>query len=317
MTCHKCDQKSVIELQHGDLCKNHFLSYFEEKVFKTTNKYNLIQRDDKICVATSGGKDSLTVLYLTKKFLEKNNIPSDTLFALAVDEGIHDYREKTLVDLCKFCTEQAIKLEIVSYKSEFGHTLNEAYPVINKGTNKKPCNICGVWRRYSLNKYARKLGATKVVTGHNLDDEAQAIIMNLFKANTALAAHLGPISGVQEHNLFVPRVKPLYLCPEKEVKLYTILKGFQVQFAECPYTKEGYRSQIQDMLNEFEAKYKGTKQGIVNSFLDMLPALKEREMKNSEREGTRSIQECTNCGEPAHADVCNACTFTEVLRHER
>ena len=234
MVCHKCPEKSVIELQHGDLCKNHFLSYFEEKVFKTINKYNLIGRNDKICVAASGGKDSLTVLYLTKKYLEKNNIPADTLFALAIDEGIHNYREKTLVDLRKFCTEHNIRLEIVSYKEEFGHTLNEAYPVINKGTNKKPCNICGVWRRYSLNKYARKLGATKVVTGHNLDDEAQAIIMNIFKANTSLAAHLGPISGVQEHSLFVQRVKPLYLCPEKEVKLYTILKRFQVQFVECP-----------------------------------------------------------------------------------
>ena len=316
MTCHKCPEKSVIELQHGDLCKNHFLSYFEEKVFKTINKYNLVGRKDRICVATSGGKDSLTVLYLIKKYLEKNNISSDTLFALAVDEGIHNYREKTLVDLRKFCSEHDIRLEIVSYKEEFKHTLNEAYPVINKGTNKKPCNICGVWRRYSLNKYARKLGATKVITGHNLDDEAQAIIMNLFKANTALAAHLGPISGVQEHNLFVQRIKPLYLCPEKEVKLYTILKGFQVQFAECPYSKEGYRSHIQDMLNGFEAKYKGTKQGIVNSFLDLLPALKEKEIKNRGEDGTGSIQECTSCGEPAHANICNACTFVEVLRHE-
>lgn len=317
MACHKCDQKSVIELQHGDLCKNHFLSYFEEKVFKTINKYNLIRRDDKICVAASGGKDSLTVLYLTKKFLEKNNISTDTLFALAIDEGIQDYREKTLVDLRTFCSEHDIRLKIVSYKDEFGHTLNEAYPVINKGTNKKPCNICGVWRRYSLNKSARNLGATKVVTGHNLDDEAQAIIMNIFKANTALAAHLGPISGVQEHNLFVPRVKPLYFCPEKEVKLYTLLKGFHLQFAECPYAREGYRSQIQDMLNEFESKYKGTKQGIINSFLDLLPALKEKEMKNGGKEGAGSIKECTTCGEPAQAEVCNACKFVEVLQHER
>src|SRR3989344_6999588 len=102
MVCHKCPEKSVIELQHGDLCKNHFLSYFEEKVFKTITKYNLIERNDRLCVATSGGKDSLTVLYLTKKFLEKNNIPSEGLFALAVDEGIHHYREKTLMDLQKF-----------------------------------------------------------------------------------------------------------------------------------------------------------------------------------------------------------------------
>lgn len=312
MTCHKCSEKSVIELQHGGLCKNHFLSYFEDRVFKTINKYNLIGRKDKLCVAASGGKDSLTVLYLTKKFLEKNNIPTDTLFALAVDEGIHNYRGKTLADLRTFCAEHRIRLEIVSYKDEFGHTLQEAYPIVNKDTKKKPCNICGVWRRYSLNKYARKLGATKVITGHNLDDEAQAIVMNLFKANTSLAAHLGPISGVQAHDLFVQRVKPLYLCPEKEVKLYTVLKGFQVQFAECPYSQDGYRSQIQDMLNEFEAKYKGTKQGIINSFLDLLPALKEREMKSE----TRTVQECKECGEPAHGDICNSCKIMGVLKHE-
>lgn len=312
MDCHQCEHKAVIELQHGSVCKNHFLDYFEDKVFKTIRKYNLIGRADKICVAASGGKDSLTVLHLTKKFLEKTNLPTDDLFALAIDEGIHNYREKTLEDLRKFCSEHKIKLEIVSYRQEFGRTLSEAYPVISKGTGKKPCNICGVWRRYSLNKYARRLGATKVVTGHNLDDEAQAIVMNLFKANAGLAAHLGPVSGVQEHRLFVPRVKPLYLCPEKEVKLYTLLKGFQVQFAECPHARDGYRSQIQDMLNEFEAKYKGTKQGIISSFLDMLPALKERETKRTD--GT--IQECTECGEPAHGDVCNACKIVEVLRHE-
>src|SRR3989338_6994516 len=309
MTCHKCPEKSVIELQHAGLCKNHFLSYFEEKVFKTINKYNLIGRSDLICVATSGGKDSLTVLYLTKKYLEKNNIPIDTLFALAVDEGIHNYREKTLVDLRAFCTEHNVRLEIVSYKKEFGHTLNEAYPVINKGTNKKPCNICGVWRRYSLNKHARELGATKVITGHNLDDEAQAIIMNMFKANTALAAHLGPISGVQDHDLFVRRVKPLYFCTEKETRLYAWLKGFTIEFTECPYAREGYRANVQEMLNNFEQQYAGTKQGIVNSFLAILPLLKEKELPGQKN----SIQLCQECREPAQGEICNACKIQRVL----
>ena len=67
MACTKCEHKAVICLQHGNLCKSHFIDYFEEKVFKTINKYQLIGRDEKLCVAVSGGKDSLTVLYLTKK----------------------------------------------------------------------------------------------------------------------------------------------------------------------------------------------------------------------------------------------------------
>jgi len=306
MNCSKCNEKAVICLQHGNLCKQHFLNYFEEKVFKTIKKYQLIDRKDKICIAASGGKDSLTVLYLVKKYLQKNRFNCD-LFALIIDEGIEGYREHTVKDLESFCKKNEIELKQVSSKKEFGYTLDEAYPIVTKETKKKPCNICGVWRRYLINKYARKNGATKLVTGHNLDDEAQAVIMNLFKANTKLAAHLGPMSGVQEHPLFVRRIKPLYLCTEKETRLYVILKGFEVKFTECPYAQEGYRAQIRDMLNDFEQKYKGTKQGIINSFLDLLPLLKEKENETGE------ISICEKCQEPANQTVCNACKISEVI----
>ncbi|MDP3697984.1 MAG: TIGR00269 family protein [Nanoarchaeota archaeon] len=311
MSCSKCQNSAVIALQHGGLCKNHFIDYFEEKVFKTINKYQLIGRNEKLCVAVSGGKDSLTVLYLTKKYLEKNNLPTNNLIALAVDEGIDNYREKTLVDLKKFCQEHAVPLTIVSFEQELGKTLDKAYPIINKDTNKRPCNVCGVWRRYLLNKHAKKLGADKVITGHNLDDEAQAIIMNMFKANTKLAGRLGPISGLEEHDLFVQRVKPLYFCAEKEVRLYALLQKFQIEFTECPYSKEGYRHHIQEMLNDFEQKYKGTKQGIVNSFLTMLPLLKDQENQTAETK----IRSCSKCQEASNKDICNACVMKETIQN--
>lgn len=306
MGCEKCQKKSVIELQHGSLCKNHFINYFEDKVFKTIKKYDLIKPTDKICVAASGGKDSLTVLYLTKKYCEKNGIPAKTLFALAIDEGIKNYRSKTLNDLKTFCKKHHLFLNIVSNQEEFGKTLDESYPIINKGTKKKPCNVCGVWRRYLLNKYSRKFGANKIVTGHNLDDEAQAIIMNLFKANTKLAGRLGPISGEKEHDLFIQRVKPLYFCTDKEVRLYALLKKFEVQFIECPYSHSGYRYQVQEMLNDFENKFKGTKQGIIKSFLSLLPKLSTEDQE---------IKTCSICQEAANQDVCNACKMKELIQN--
>ncbi len=310
VNCMNCQNKAVVTLQHGSLCKSHFIKYFENKVFKTINKFRLIDRNDKLCIATSGGKDSLTVLYLTKKYLENYNIPTDNLFALVIDEGIKNYRGKTIEDLKVFCKNLNIKLHSASNEEEFGKTLDEAYPIINKGTKKKPCNVCGVWRRYLLNKYSRKYGATKIITGHNLDDEAQAIMMNHFKANIKLAGRLGPISGIQENDLFVQRVKPLYLCSEKEVRLYTLLKKFQVQYTECPYSREGYRYQVQEMLNDFENKYKGTKQGIVNSFLAILPLLQEKEKGLQEK-----IQKCQSCNEAANTDICNACKMKEVIQN--
>lgn len=329
MACSKCDNKEVTALQHGNLCKKHFINYFEDKVFRTINRFQLLGRGEKICVAASGGKDSLAVLYLTKKYLKKNNLPANNLFALAVDEGIENYREKTLVDLKKFCQEHSIPLHIVSFKEELGKTLDNAYPIINLDANKKPCNVCGVWRRYLLNKYARKLGAAKLVTGHNLDDEAQVIVMNIFKANTKLAARLGPVSGTGENELFTQRVKPLYFCAEKEVRLYALLKGFQIQFVECPYSQEGYRHQVQKMINEFENKYKGTKQGIVNSFLDLLPLLQENKGRSrlsdaketkpyltKDKRTMEQIQSCKICKEASNQETCNACRMKEIIKDE-
>ncbi len=311
LNCHKCDQKAVIKLQHGGMCKQHFITYFEDKVLKTINKFQLIRYDDKICVAASGGKDSLTVLYLVKKYLQKNNFPLENLNALIINEGIADYREKTLQDLKDFCKQYDIKLTIASFEKQFGKTLDEAFPIINKETKKKPCNICGVWRRYLLNKHAKELGATKLVTGHNLDDESQAIMMNMFKANTKLAAKLGPISGVEDHTDFVRRVKPLYFCSEKETRLYTFLKGFKVEYTECPNVNQSYRAEVRDLLNTFEEKFPGTKTGIINSFLDLLPLLKQREIKI--KDNVTKIKSCEQCQEPCNGMVCNACKLKNTL----
>lgn len=302
MKCIRCEEKAVIELQHGSLCPFHFLDYFEKKVFKTIKKYRLIPREEIICVATSGGKDSLTVLYLTKKYLQINHL-NNKLFALVINEGINEYREKNIQNLRLFCKKIGITLISIDTKAEFGFSLDEAYPFFSESENLKPCHVCGIWRRYLLNKIARKNQAKILVTGHNLDDEAQAILMNIFKANTSLTSRLGPKSGQKEHDLFVQRVKPLYFCTEEEVKLYTLLKKFKVNYCHCPYSNKGYRYQVKQLLNTFEQKFPGTKQGIIRSFL-ALPEIKEEK---------ETIQSCQKCLEPANKPVCNACTMKDKI----
>ena len=62
----------VFKLQNGKkLTKVEFIKYFENKVFKTIRKFNLFELEDKLVVALSGGKDSITALYLTQKFLKR------------------------------------------------------------------------------------------------------------------------------------------------------------------------------------------------------------------------------------------------------
>ena len=296
-----CPQKPVIMLPSGEsLCKGHFTEYFENKAFKTITKFSLIGKEEHIGIALSGGKDSITLLNILKKLQSRN--PKIRLTALAINEGIHGYRDKTLATAKKACEKNGIPLHICSYEKEFGMPLDEMLRVLDV----KPCTICGIFRRYLLNKKSKELGFTKIATGHNLDDEAQSILMNQFRNDLSASARLGPISGVKENSGFITRIKPLYLCTEKEVATYAFLNGLLDTFTECPNVSKSYRAQVRDMLNGFEAKFPGTKYGIVNSFLQMLPELKER-FKNAE------MSSCTECGEPASKDKCNACRFTERL----
>lgn len=301
---------AVYKLQNGkEIGPGEFVKYFEDKVFKTIRKFDMFSFDDQVVVAVSGGKDSITVLYLVHKYLSRKNLQGN-IKALAIDEGIEGYRPPTLEFLEGFCKELGVELHINSYKNMFGSTQDNNVKVLKeKGKNISPCNICGTFRRTSLNTGARDLGATKVVTGHNVDDEAQNILLNIFKNNGKILPRLGPVNGVVGDEKFIPRVKPLYFCTEKEVRLYTILKGFDVGFDECPYSRDSFRQHIGDMLNKMEDDHKGIKHSVVNFYLETQGALQEAYMQEHGGEVTY----CSQCGEPSQKKVCNTCEMKELV----
>lgn len=301
MTCKKCKENPVIALPNSKikLCKSCFLKYFEKKALKTMSKYDMFEKQDKeIAVAVSGGKDSFSLLYLLNKLAERKRVIN--LKVIAVDEGIKGYRD--LRNVKKYCKENKIELYIYSFKKEFGMTLDE----IIKKTNMKPCSVCGVLRRFLLNSKARDLKAKKIATGHNLDDEAQSVLMNQFRGNIERSARLGPVTGILKDSRFVRRVKPFYFLTEKEVTAYCFLKKLPVEYGECPYATSSYRAEVRDMLNEFAIKHGQTKHAIINSFLDILPLLKEKFA------GIK-IRGCKNCGEPCSGEVCKVCDFLQHL----
>ncbi len=305
MQCSRCDGKAVYQTTGQAFCKEHFFNYFENKVFRTIKKYKLLERDDNVCVATSGGKDSLAVLYMTMKYCRKYGIK---FFALAIDEGIKDYRDHTLTDLSTFCSKYDIEMNVVSFKDKFGSGLDDlTEKAINK-FGKKPCTVCGILRRSLLNKGSRELGATKLVTGHNLDDEAQSFMMNLLKGNMGHNAALGPITGFNKNANFIPRVKPLYLISEKETRLFAFLKGFDVHFNECPNIHLSFRASVRDQINEIENKNPGSKNGMINAFLEVLPMLKDKYRKEK-----KEFSFCSKCGEPCSGEICNTCKLEDEL----
>ncbi|MEA3378624.1 MAG: TIGR00269 family protein [Nanoarchaeota archaeon] len=303
MTCKKCELEPVYKLSSGvKLCKSCFLKYFEKKVRKTIRIYNLIKKGDKVIVAVSGGKDSSTILEILSKLHLKNKIFE--LVAVSIDEGIGPYRKKTIKKAEKICKKLGIKHYIFSFKKEFGYSLKE----IMKKLQIKPCTACGVLRRYLLNKKARELNANKLVIGHNLDDEAQTILMNQFKRKMNLSARLGPLNGLKDDARFIRRIKPLYLMLEKETATYAFLKGLMGSSSICPYSHEAFRDDVKKMLNDFEHKYHGTKNSIITSFLEVLPLLKNKYQTDE------PINRCLDCGEATTSDFCQACKILKSLK---
>ena len=299
-----CNEKSLIALTSGErLCKNHFIEYFENKVFKTIRQFELVEKEENLGIALSGGKDSLTVLHILNKLSRQN--PKIKLNAIAIDEGIEGYRDKTLKTADGFCQKNQINLHIFSYKEEFGLTLDEMLKILDV----KPCTICGIFRRYLLNKKSREMKLTKLATGHNLDDECQSILMNQLKNTIQASARLGPKVGLVHHERFVQRIKPLYLCTEKEVTTYAYVNGLLDDFNECPNAVHSFRAKVRDMMNEMEQKFPGTKYSIASSFLQILPLLKQQF-----RDGI--IKSCKQCQEPSANDICNACTYLERLKNK-
>ncbi len=275
-------------------CREHFIRWFEGRVRSTIRRFSFFGPKENIVVAVSGGKDSMAALYFLNKLSKK--VPGWKVSALLIDEGIKGYREHTRKFFEKYCRENNVPYRVISFKEEFGATLDEIVRIgKEKGLPYLPCTYCGVFRRYLLNKGAREMGATVLVTAHNLDDIVQTFLMNILRGDVERIKRLVPKTAAI-HPKLVPRVKLFYEIPEKETALYAYLNGIYPPFVECPYAPQGVRWDIRKFINAMEERTPGTKFRMLRALLDIIgePAKPK-------------IYTCKICGEPASNEICRAC----------
>jgi len=278
-----------------------FIDKFEDRFKKTIEENNLFTKKSRILVACSGGKDSTVALYLIKKL-------GYNVEALTIDLGIGDYSKKNLENTRNFCKIHNIKLNESSFTEHFGCSkCNIERTLKNNGVCLNSCSICGVLRRYLLNKLARELKFDVIVTGHNIDDEAQAILMNFLRNNMPMQSRLGPKSGLIKDAKFVPRVKPLYFSFEDDIRKYSKMHNFELMYEKCPCMADSFRNKVREMINSLPNPQE-VKQNIVDNFIKMLPKLKEKYLK----EGKLCI--CEACGEPSSEKICTTCRLIQKLK---
>ena len=272
---------------------------FNDKIFTRINNLirdcELIREGELIAVALSGGKDSVLTLHALKNYQQYLDFD---LVAISVDEGIEGYRQHGIDAAVQNAQDLDVELVQKSFKQEEGFALDDIYSDF-----KSACIPCGVFRRNILNKTAYELGAVKIATGHNLDDEIQSFLMSFARGDTIKFSKFGPELDVI-HPKLVPRIKPLWNTPEKEVGMWAVLNNINIHLDECPYSHLSLRAKIKEFLNVSEDKYPGVKANVMKSFQEIL---------DFENDIATHLNECEVCGEPTSSSVCKACELKDLI----
>lgn len=245
--CHISRALVIRPKNHQKLCKTCFISIFETEIHNTITTNTLFYPGERIAIGASGGKDS-TVLASVLKTLNERYDYKLNLCLLSIDEGIKGYRDDSLETVKRNALQYEMPLEIVGYDDLYGWTMDQVVEQIGRKGN---CTYCGVFRRQALDRGAARLGITHVVTGHNADDIAETVMMNLLRGDLprlARATSIVTASSASE----IKRSKPLKYAYEKEIVLYAHHKRLDYFSTECIYSPEAFRGSARALIKNLE-----------------------------------------------------------------
>jgi uncharacterized protein (TIGR00269 family) len=270
----------------------------------------MLRRGERVGVAVSGGKDSLSLLKMLQEMNQTSpSGPTYELVALTVDEGVRGYREEAIDHARALCDELGVEQVVVSYSGLFGFSLDQALDWKDE-REISSCSMCGVFRRRSIDEAAVRAKVSVVDTAHNLDDYIQTFMMNLLHGDVERLGWLDP--STYDDDFPVRRVKPFTEVYEEEVALYAFLSKIPFQSASCPYMHEGLRSEVRDYLNELEARHPGMKNVLLNSALEVTSKI-SKTGKGGEAKPSKTTVPCTRCGKPSSHGICGVCRMTEIV----
>ncbi len=290
--CSLCREPAVVRLTDPErrLCAAHFIEDVEARVLTALTREQMVAPGDRVAVGLSGGKDSTALLLLLHRFLSTLGA---TLVAATVDEGIAGYREETLKAAESLTTELGVEHTIVTFADLFGNDLDR----LLVGREAQGCTVCGVLRRRALAEAVKRTSATKLATGHNLDDEAQSVLMNVLRGDLP---RLVSDTSTGQPGHFVPRIKPLAVLSEKEIVTYLLLRGYYRDLPECPYAGTALRSEVRTMLAGLEHRHPGT--------MACLMRFRDGARRSAgPAASTGVLGTCRICGELTSGEVCQVC----------
>lgn len=297
-------------------CRECFFHVFEEEVHETIVRARLFAPGDRVAIGASGGKDS-TVLAHVLTTLNARHGYGIELVLLSIDEGITGYRDDSLETVKRNQQQYALPLTVLGYKDLYGWTMDE---IVASAGRKNNCTFCGVFRRQALDRGAASLGIDHIVTGHNADDMAETVLMNILRGDIARLERCTAIvtQGPDGHegegcgsgstssggSASIRRSKPFKYAYEKEIVMYAYFKQLDYFSTECIYSPNAYRGYARSFLKDLESIRPSAIIDIIHSG--------ERLRVNADV--PRAVQRtCTRCGYISSNALCKACVLLEAL----
>ena len=297
--CSRCGGKVFYTRRYSgeSLCASCFADSIVDKTRRTITRYGMISHGERVGVAVSGGKDSLSLLKVLHLLAEKQGTE---LVAISVDEGVAGYRDEALTHARSVADELGLEHLTTSYKELFGFSLDQALDWKDE-RDTSSCSFCGVFRRRAIDEAAAKARVSVIATAHNLDDYVQTFLMNLLHGDVTRLGWMDPSHS--DSTFPIRRVKPFMEIYEEEVALFAFQTGLPFQSVSCPYMHEGLRSEVRDYLNQLEANHPGIKNVLLKSSLDVISRYAD------EKESVP----CSNCGRPSSSGLCNVCRMKATI----
>ncbi|XP_037949397.1 cytoplasmic tRNA 2-thiolation protein 1-like [Teleopsis dalmanni] len=296
-----CGNKAVLKRpKTGDpFCKECFFNAFENEIHFTITNNKLFTPGLKVAIGASGGKDSTVLAYVLKTLNERYNYGVE-LTLLSIDEGITGYRDDSLETVKQNRDDYKMPLKILSYQELYGWTMDKIVEQIGRSNN---CTFCGVFRRQALERGAKLLGVDCIATGHNADDIAETVLMNILRGDTARLRRCTNVRTGGGQNS-IPRIKPLKYAYEKEIVMYAHYKKLVYFSTECVFAPNAYRGHARELLKDME---KVDPEAILN----IIHSGEQMRFNDFVKQPTRG--KCDRCGFLSSQQPCKACTLLEGL----
>lgn len=206
------------------------------QLVRAMRTYHLIDDGDRILVALSGGKDSLCLLDLLAQ-RQRIFMPRFSIEAIHIRMENIDYETDTHY-LEDFCRQRNVNL----------HVVNTSFDA-SADKRKSPCFLCSWNRRKQMFNLAQEIGCNKIALGHHMDDLIHTALMNeCFQGRFDTM----PVF-LQMKKMPLAIIRPLCLCHESDIKAYAEQEDYQKQRKLCPYEKDSYRTDIQQIFQQMES----------------------------------------------------------------